>query len=175
MDLTHEDVLEILGLIDAADVEHFELRTGDTVIVTDRASQGITATPAMSAEPAPASVAALVQERTAPTAPVEEAPVAAPAPAPAPGPADGVGIALVDVTAPVVGVFYRSPEPGAPPFAQVGDRVEQGTTLGLVEVMKMFTSVTAPAGGVLTEVLVGDGEFVEYEQTLMRLRPDVAP
>ncbi|MDP9429018.1 MAG: hypothetical protein M3Q47_09155 [Actinomycetota bacterium] len=71
----------------------------------------------------------------------------------------------------MVGVFYRSPEPGAPPFVAAGSRIEAGATLGLVEVMKMFTSVTAPAGGEVVEVLAGNDEFVEYGQPLFRLRP----
>ena len=71
----------------------------------------------------------------------------------------------------MVGIFYRAPEPGAPPFVEAGSRVEEGATIGLVEVMKMFNSVTAPADGEVVEVLVGNNEFVEFGQPLFRLRP----
>ena len=71
----------------------------------------------------------------------------------------------------MVGVFYRSPEPGAPPFVEVGARVEEGATMGLVEVMKMFNGVTAPVGGEVVEVLAANDEFVEFGQPLFRLRP----
>jgi biotin carboxyl carrier protein len=75
----------------------------------------------------------------------------------------------------MVGVFYRSPEPGAPPFVEVGARVEEGATLGLVEVMKMFNGVTAPVSGEVVEVLAGNDEFVEFGQPLFRLRPGRRP
>ncbi len=71
----------------------------------------------------------------------------------------------------MVGVFYRSPEPGAPPFVEVGAQVEAGATMGLVEVMKMFNGVTAPVTGEVVEVLAGNDEFVEFGQPLFRLRP----
>jgi acetyl-CoA carboxylase biotin carboxyl carrier protein len=74
----------------------------------------------------------------------------------------------------MVGVFYRSPEPGAPAFVEVGSRIEEGATLGLVEVMKMFNSVTATVGGEIVEVLAASDEFVEFGQPLFRLRPSAA-
>ena len=75
------------------------------------------------------------------------------------------------VTAPVVGVFYRAPEPGAPPFVEVGSHVDEGTTIGLVEVMKMFNSVTAPVHGEVVELLVDNEDFVEFGQPLIVLQP----
>lgn len=76
------------------------------------------------------------------------------------------------VSAPVVGVFYAAPEPGAPPFVEVGSRVEAGATMGLVEVMKMFNSVTADVAGEVVEVLVGNDEFVEFGQPLFLVRAE---
>jgi acetyl-CoA carboxylase biotin carboxyl carrier protein len=71
----------------------------------------------------------------------------------------------------MVGVFYRAPEPGAAPFVEVGARIQEGSTMGLIEVMKMFNSVTAPMAGEVVEVLVANDEFVEFGQPLFRLRP----
>jgi biotin carboxyl carrier protein len=71
----------------------------------------------------------------------------------------------------MVGVFYRAPQPGAPAFVEVGARVDEGATLGLVEVMKMFNSVNAPSAGEVVEVLAANDEFVEFGQPLFRLRP----
>jgi acetyl-CoA carboxylase biotin carboxyl carrier protein len=79
----------------------------------------------------------------------------------------------VTVVAPVVGAFYRSPKPGAPPFAEVGDEVTEDSTVGLVEVMKMFNSVTAGVRGRVVEILVENGDFVEYGQALMTIRSEV--
>ncbi len=103
--------------------------------------------------------------------------VAPPAGAPAPaGAAAAVGTAAPspathEVLAPSVGIFYRAPEPGAPPFVEAGARVEAGATMGLVEVMKMFNGVTAPVTGEVVEVLAGNDEFVEFGQPLFRMRP----
>jgi acetyl-CoA carboxylase biotin carboxyl carrier protein len=168
VELTHEDVAAILGLIERSNVEYLEVEVGGTRIVADR-SGTTTAARGAAAPPAPA---------VAP-APVAAAPAAAPAPAPAPAATTPAATAasapetagLVTVTAPMVGVFYRAPEPGAASFVEVGSRVEEGATMGLVEVMKMFNSVTAPAAGEVVEILVGNDEFVEFGQPLFRLQP----
>jgi acetyl-CoA carboxylase biotin carboxyl carrier protein len=166
MELTHEEVAAILDLVQRADVEYLEVEVGGTRIVADRSGEttrarGAGVPPAAPAPPPPAPVAA-----TAPAA----APPAAPPP-PAPVPAAPVEAGLVVVPSPMVGVFYRSPEPGAPPFVEVGGHVAEGATMGLVEVMKMFNGVTAPVGGEVVEVLAANDEFVEFGQPLFRLRP----
>ena len=75
------------------------------------------------------------------------------------------------VRAPLVGTFYVAASPDADPFVQVGDSVEVGQTLGIVEAMKLMNPIVADEAGVITEVLVGDAESVEYDQVLMHLRP----
>ncbi|MFI7279561.1 acetyl-CoA carboxylase biotin carboxyl carrier protein [Micromonospora chersina] len=102
-----------------------------------------------------------------------------PAPAPRAGadpvPAPRVEAAPVTdrpaVRAPVVGTFYRSPEPGAPPFVAVGDVVRPGQVIGIVEAMKLMNEVTAGQAGRVVEVLVEDGKPVEYDQPLIALEP----
>jgi antagonist of KipI len=76
----------------------------------------------------------------------------------------------VEVVAPMLGVFYRRPAPDQPPYADTGQAIEAGQAIGLIEVMKTYHEVTAPQGGVLTELLVEDGQFVEYGQVIARLR-----
>ncbi|SET74699.1 acetyl-CoA carboxylase biotin carboxyl carrier protein [Geodermatophilus poikilotrophus] len=75
------------------------------------------------------------------------------------------------VRSPLVGTFYAAPSPGADPFVRVGDEVEPGQTVGIVEAMKLMNPILADEAGVVAEVLVGDAESVEYDQILMRLRP----
>jgi acetyl-CoA carboxylase biotin carboxyl carrier protein len=75
------------------------------------------------------------------------------------------------VRSPLVGTFYAAPSPGADPFVRVGDEVEPGQTVGIVEAMKLMNPILADEAGVVAEVLVGDAESVEYDQVLMRLRP----
>ncbi len=79
---------------------------------------------------------------------------------------------LVEVTAPLVGTFYMAPEPGAPPFVEVGDRVSEGQTIGIVEAMKLMNPVKADRAGQVAEVAVADAEPVEYGQVLVRIRVD---
>ena len=73
------------------------------------------------------------------------------------------------VRAPMLGIFYRNPSPDDPPFVEVGDQVEPGQTVGLIEVMKTYNEVTAMVAGTVEELLVEDGAFVEYNQPLLRL------
>ena len=75
-----------------------------------------------------------------------------------------------DVTAPLLGTFYRSPKPGAPPFVEVGARVEEETIVAIIEVMKLMNTVRAGVSGTVTEILVADGALAEYGETLLRVR-----
>lgn len=78
----------------------------------------------------------------------------------------------VDIRAPNLGVFYVAPKPGADPYVQVGDRIEEDTPIGLVEVMKLFTTIYAGTKGTIREILVEDAQMVEYDQVLMLVEPD---
>ncbi len=75
------------------------------------------------------------------------------------------------VRSPVVGTFWIRPAPGEPPFVKVGDLVQPGQILCIVEAMKVMNEVRAEAAGVVEEILVEEGEAVEYGQPLFRLRP----
>ena len=73
------------------------------------------------------------------------------------------------VKSPIVGTFYVSPSPDEEPFVKVGQEVLTGQTLAIVEAMKMMNEITAPAPGVVTEVLAANGSQVEYDQVLFRI------
>ncbi len=75
------------------------------------------------------------------------------------------------VIAPLVGTFYRRPQPGAKPFVEEGDVVDAGQTVAIVEAMKLMNQVQADEGGKVAEILVEDGDWVEFEQVLMYLEP----
>ena len=116
-------------------------------------------------------------ERGAPTVAAPTIAVAAPAQAAAPAPAaeDGAAPAEPDnrhaIVAPLVGTFYRSSQPGAKPFVEVGDVVDEGQTVAIVEAMKLMNHVSADQGGKVDEIVVGDGDWVEFEQALIYLVP----
>ncbi|HXF30487.1 MAG TPA: biotin/lipoyl-containing protein [Solirubrobacterales bacterium] len=76
------------------------------------------------------------------------------------------------VESPSVGLFWRSPSPGAPPFVEVGQTVAAGDTVAIVEVMKLMNHVAAPVDGVVTAILVENGASVEYGQTIVIVDPE---
>jgi acetyl-CoA carboxylase biotin carboxyl carrier protein len=79
---------------------------------------------------------------------------------------------LVEVPSPMVGTFYRAPAPGEAPFVQVGDRVRSGQTVCIIEAMKLMNEIEAEVSGQVMEILLQNGEPVEYGQPLMRINPD---
>ncbi|MFD1561572.1 acetyl-CoA carboxylase biotin carboxyl carrier protein [Paraburkholderia silviterrae] len=102
-------------------------------------------------------------------APIAGAPLAAPAHA-AEAAAPAAATPAVPqghvVTSPMVGTFYRAPSPGADPFVQVGDTVKEGQTLCIIEAMKLLNEIESDAAGVVKEILVENGQAVEYGQPL---------
>jgi acetyl-CoA carboxylase biotin carboxyl carrier protein len=112
------------------------------------------------------------------------APVALPTPmlppgaAAAPAEADGreppraATPALKDIKSPMVGTFYKAPEPGAEPYAKVGTRVSPGQTVCIIEAMKIMNEIEAEVTGVIREVCVDDAQPVEYGQVLFRVDPN---
>ncbi|MDJ0736362.1 MAG: acetyl-CoA carboxylase biotin carboxyl carrier protein [Nostocaceae cyanobacterium] len=78
----------------------------------------------------------------------------------------------VEVTSPMVGTFYRAPAPGEVAFVEVGDRVRSGQTVCIIEAMKLMNEIEAEVSGQVIEILVQNGEPVEYGQALMRINPD---
>jgi oxaloacetate decarboxylase alpha subunit len=97
--------------------------------------------------------------------------MAAPKEGTAPSTPPPVEEGLVDVIATTMGHFYSRPEPNAPPFVTLGGRVEPDTTVGLLEVMKLFNAVTAGVSGIMAQICVEDAQLVEFGQVLMRVRP----
>lgn len=89
---------------------------------------------------------------------------------PPPAPPDEAPPGLVDVTAPMVGTFYRAPAPGEAPFVEVGSPVEEQTQVCILEVMKLMSAVVAGASGVVVEICRSNGEAVEYGDVLFRIR-----
>lgn len=106
-------------------------------------------------------------------APVAAPVVAAPAPAPAAAPAaqpqaaaEEPAVEGTTVTSPMVGTFYRAPNPGAEPFVKVGDHVEAGQTLGIIEAMKLLNEIEAETSGTIKEICVENAQPVEFGQPL---------
>ncbi|ROO62453.1 acetyl-CoA carboxylase biotin carboxyl carrier protein [Micromonospora sp. Llam0] len=121
-------------------------------------------------------------DRTTPVAAAPSAPADPPA-APAAGlaaPAAGLTAPAADPAAPaaghpigspIVGTFYRAAEPGGTPFVEVGDSIEPGQVIGIVEAMKLMNEITTDRRGVVVEILADDGEPVEFDQPLITVAP----
>ena len=115
------------------------------------------------------AVAAPVTAAPAPSAPPAPAPAA---PAPSSGDSDDAPYDMSKLTlvkAPMVGVFYAAPSPGADPFVHVGSKVKKGDTLCVMEAMKLMNEVVAEVDGEVVDVCVEDGDLVEFGGTLMKI------
>ncbi|MEW5912412.1 MAG: acetyl-CoA carboxylase biotin carboxyl carrier protein [Thermodesulfobacteriota bacterium] len=97
---------------------------------------------------------------------------ASPAPA-APQSEQAIPEGLVPIRSPMLGVFYRAPKPGERPFVEEGAAVEKGTTLCIIEVMKLYSTITAELSGRIARVCAQDGQMVEYGQPLFLIEPRV--
>ena len=106
----------------------------------------------------------------APAAPTVTVPTEAPAPAAETAPAPTASN-TISVEAPMVGVFYAAPSPGADPFVSVGSTVHVGDTLCIIEAMKLMNEVVAEADGTIAEICVQDGDLVEFGSCIMKIVP----
>ena len=136
--LSPQDAAELISLLDQLPVDELELETESFTLSLRRTGAGwVSRTTVGSSTPDGG--------RSAPVAAVE------------------IPAGLVGVRSPLPGTFYRSPRPGTPPFVGDGDGVESDTVIGLVETMKLFTSVAAGAAGTLVEFCVPDATAVEQD------------
>jgi acetyl-CoA carboxylase biotin carboxyl carrier protein len=98
--------------------------------------------------------------------------VAAPVPAAAPvAPSEPLEVPGHIVAAPMIGTYYAAPSPGDPPFVEIGDAVEVGQTIGIIEAMKIMNEITSDRAGVVAEIFARNSEAVEYGSPLIRIIP----
>ena len=161
MELTEDDVLEILKLFEQSKFDFLQLEQGERKITVSKGGYVSARKDAMP-DAAPS--------RLPPAAAVTTPAAAGPQVLPAASASNDRG--LLPVTAPMVGKFYAAPSPSDPPFVTPGATVAAGATVGLIEVMKVFASIKTETAGVIERILVTNGQFVEYGQTLFWIRPD---
>ncbi len=159
--MTIKEVEELIRFVAKANVSEVEFETKDVklVIKTNKAAERMAEAPAqapMAVQAAPARPAA---------APVQEAAAAKPQPK-----ADS-DAAHDSIKSPMIGTFYRSPGPDKPPFINVGDKIEKGKVICVIEAMKLFNEIEAEVSGTVVKVLINDASPVEYDQPLFLIDP----
>lgn len=156
-----KDIKKLLESMTESGVNELSFETGDFKLSVKR---GADLSPQISLAQAP-QVAPEVQPQAA--APTSQEPTPTQAEAPAPVPTSN----YKEVTAPIVGTFYASSAPDAPPYVKVGDRVDKGAVLCIIEAMKLMNEIEAEVAGTVAEILVNNEEPVEYGQVLFRIDP----
>ncbi|KAA1175686.1 acetyl-CoA carboxylase biotin carboxyl carrier protein [Marinobacter salinexigens] len=146
-------IKKLIELLEESDVEELEIQEGEDSVRISRRREQVAGTQYVSqvAAPAPQPVAA---------APAPAAPAAAEEAAPA-------AISGHAVKSPMVGTFYRAPSPTASVFVEVGQSVKAGDVICIVEAMKMMNQIEADKSGTVTEILVENGQPVEFDQPLI--------
>ncbi|MBS7458477.1 acetyl-CoA carboxylase biotin carboxyl carrier protein [Coralloluteibacterium stylophorae] len=148
-------IKKLIDLLEESNLAEIEIKEGEESVRLSRVPKGgVVASMPVAPAPAPASAPA--------------APAAAPSAAAAPAAAksdDGLPEGEV-VRSPMVGTFYASPNPDAPPFVKVGQQVKVGDTLGIIEAMKMFNPIESELAGTVVAVLADAGQPVEFDQPL---------
>jgi acetyl-CoA carboxylase biotin carboxyl carrier protein len=168
--LNLKELKEILQLLDEKEITEFELEEEGMKLRIRKAAAG----------PPPSTAPVLTQVVPAVLPAVTASPAAAPAPAAAAAPAPAVAEEapepaderLLIVKSPIVGTFYRTPDPNSPPFVSVGDRVKPGQVLCIIEAMKLMNEIEAEVAGEVLKIHHETGQPVQYGDPLFSIRLD---
>ena len=154
MQLDHEQLHRLLEALGDSDIQEFRLEGDDFRLEIRRNLPGQAVVAPVMAAPVAAAV------------PVKPLDSASPPPA-----ATSTRSDLLEITAPMVGTFYRAPAPGEPSFVEVGTRINIGQAVCILEAMKLMNELESEVGGEVVEILVDNGTPVEFGQVLMRVKP----
>src|SRR5579863_7835401 len=161
--MNHKELKELIEFLIEKDIAEFELERGDVKVKVKRAG-----------EPTVVHTHAEVPFVALPVSQPGQAATAPPAAAPPPAAAAVEAVQeenLHIVKSPIVGTFYEAPSPGAPPFVKVGDIVEVGQVLCIVEAMKLLNEIESDVAGEIVKKLATNGQPIEYGQELFSVRP----
>jgi acetyl-CoA carboxylase biotin carboxyl carrier protein len=164
--MNQKELKELIEFLIEKDIAEFELERGDVKVRIKRGVEHVVAPAApvthFAVHTSPVAAPEIVAASAAPVAPASgESAVAAPVPEQG----------LHTVHSPIVGTFYECPSPGSPPFVKVGDTVEVGQVLCIVEAMKLMNEIEADVAGEIVKKLVANGQPIEYGQELFVIRP----
>ncbi len=152
------EIKQLIDIVNSSDLQETIIEEGDFKITLRRASAAVVP----QFYPAPAAAPAQ------PTAQPAPSPATAPAP---PAAKCEVPSDLIECRSPIVGTFYQSSSPDNPPFVAINDTVKKGDVLCIIEAMKLMNEIEAEVSGTIVEILVENGQAVEYDQPLFRIKP----
>jgi acetyl-CoA carboxylase biotin carboxyl carrier protein len=158
--LEFDDIERILDLVKQHDLAEFELEREGLKLRVRKATQGYGGTPLIHTMQAPPVVAAPLAPPPAPRLPAAAAPAAP----------EEDAVELAVVKSPIVGTFYRSAEPGAPSFVDVGQQVKKDQVLCIIEAMKLMNEITSEYEGEVVSVYVENGKPVQYGERLFAIK-----
>ena len=150
-ELTHEDVQRIIRIIDGMGDRDVHLEIGELKLHVTRGAAPVDTTPTTRPPPQPTPAAAPKK--------------------PMPAPAIEVPAGHIAIRAPTAGTFYRASSPGAKPHAEIGDCVQPDDTVGVFEVMKLFSTLKAGVAGTIVEIPVSNEAMVKQDQVLVIIKP----
>ena len=162
MNLDHEELHRLLATLADSDIQEFRLEGEDFCLEIKRNFGA-------SVDPIP-STKKITTEENDPPLPQRKIEASA-APSTPPPSVPGSRSELIEVTAPMVGTFYRAPGPEEPPFVEIGSRISVGQAVCILEAMKLMNELESEVSGEVMEILVENGTPVEFGQVLMRLKP----
>ena len=172
--MDYNQIQEIIRMVGKHKIAEFVLKEGDFKLVVraqTHAEGSVTPVMLPMQQPLVAMPQAVAPAPPVAAAPAESAPVAEKAPAPASAPAPANASNLIPLKSPMVGTFYRSASPEKPPFLKIGDMVDLGQTVCIIEAMKLFNEIESDVKGRVVKILVEDRTPVEYDQPLFMLEP----
>jgi acetyl-CoA carboxylase biotin carboxyl carrier protein len=168
--MTNKEIHDLIKLVNRLDLSEFKLRDGDfemsirTKLYDKRSKSEGQSIPVMAVSATPAVHHVPAEQTDAGTAPTSVA-------VPAADNSGQEGSDLVEVKSPIVGTFYRSPSPDKPPYLKVGDTIDVGTVVCIVEAMKLFNEIESEVSGKIVKVMVEDASPVQYDQVLFLVDP----
>jgi acetyl-CoA carboxylase biotin carboxyl carrier protein len=150
------EIRQLIDMVNDSDLQETIIEEGDFKITLRRFSASATPVPSFPLQAAPPMQSVLPQPSIQPQ--------------PAAPKTEHVS-GLVDVCSPIVGTFYQSASPDSPPFVSINDTVKKGDVLCIIEAMKLMNEIEAEISGTIVEILVENGQAVEYDQPMFRIKP----
>ena len=176
MKIDLDQIRDLLSVVSSTDVTELTIEFGDQRITVKKAPAKTEVVQTVSPKPIVLKTEETSTQELPQVQASAPAPQAIPAPAPAPAAAPAQDEATptngyIEITSPMVGTFYRAPSPEAPPFVDIGDHINEGQTVCIIEAMKLMNDMPSEVSGKIVKIIAENGSTVEYGQTLFLVDP----